>query len=104
MRLNRGGPPQARAQVEGPQVNASPRVSNHVGVTNMKRLDQGHLHPNLEVPVNYISIKGLKIPPQLQDDQKAWNGHTLYDHLIVCITRGQLLLYIREICTFEHRI
>ncbi len=26
------------------------RVSNHVWVTTMKRLDQGHLHPKLEVP------------------------------------------------------
>ncbi len=26
------------------------RVSNRVGVTTMKRLDQGHLHPKLEVP------------------------------------------------------
>ncbi len=29
---------------------ASPCVSNHVGVTTMERLDQGHLHPKLEVP------------------------------------------------------
>jgi hypothetical protein len=27
-----------------------PRVSNHVGVTTMERLYQGHLHPKLEVP------------------------------------------------------
>jgi hypothetical protein len=31
------------------QALASPRVFNHVGVTTMKRLDKGHLHPKLEV-------------------------------------------------------
>jgi hypothetical protein len=32
------------------QALASPHILNHVGVTTMKRLDQGHLHPKLEVP------------------------------------------------------
>jgi hypothetical protein len=31
------------------QALASPRVFNHVGVTTMKRLDKGLLHPKLEV-------------------------------------------------------
>ncbi len=31
------------------QALAGPRVFNHVGVTTMKRLDKGHLHPTLEV-------------------------------------------------------
>ncbi len=25
-------------------------LSNHIGVTTIERLDQGHLYPNLEVP------------------------------------------------------
>ncbi len=29
---------------------ASPRVSNHIGVTTMERLEQCHLYPKLEVP------------------------------------------------------
>ncbi len=103
MRLNRGGPPQARAQVEGPQVNASPRVSNHAGVTNMKRLDQGHLHPNLEGPVNYSCIKGLKIPPQLQDDQKQtymiWSSHCL-TRPIVSLHKGNMYLFRQFIMYF----
>jgi hypothetical protein len=32
------------------QALVSPRVFNHVGVTTMKRLGQGHPHPKLEVP------------------------------------------------------
>ncbi len=33
-----------------------PCVSNHVGVTAMKRLYQGHLHPKLEVPDWHVPV------------------------------------------------
>ena len=32
------------------RLEQGPRVSNHVGVTTIERLDQGHLYPNLEDP------------------------------------------------------
>jgi hypothetical protein len=56
------------------RVLASPRVLNHVGVTTMGRLDQGHLHPKLEVPRLTCSGRdsnpGLPRPPW-------WEANTL---------------------------
>jgi hypothetical protein len=48
----------------------SPGVSNHVRVTTMKRLDQGHLHPKLEVP-------GLTCPGRESNPAFPVEGGTL---------------------------
>ncbi len=55
---------------------ASPRVSNHLVVTTIERLDQSHFYPNLEVP-------GIKPRPP------AWEASTLekshLDSLLIAI-------------------
>jgi hypothetical protein len=51
------------------QALASPRVSNHVGVTTIERLDQGHLYPNLEVPG--LTCPGRESNPGLPRGKRA---------------------------------
>ncbi len=45
---------------------------NHVGVPTTKRLDQGHLHPKLEVPGTDISWPGIEPRPP-----PRWEASTL---------------------------
>ena len=52
-----------------------------MGVTTMKRLDQGHLHPKLEVPATDMSQPGVKPVTPLEPFEQLVNSYLEHLHM-----------------------
>jgi hypothetical protein len=72
----------------------------HVGVTTMKRLDQGHLHPLLEHPETNMSRPGIEpVPPVAQTSTLE-----LFEQLLLLLFRtSTALLYERGIAVTQQK-
>jgi hypothetical protein len=81
---------------------------DHVGVTNIERLDQGHLHPLIEKPETDMSRPGIeRWPPQREASTiaKSYSNSLLIAILSICSTWAQdsLRLWVRRnlVCGFH---